>query len=68
MMNVKEDGTVASRNFLHELSEMKSVVAKELHIHIVQCGGELAVALWQHLQTDRFDNTPLILMSTTWKH
>ena len=68
MMNDNEDGTVASRNFLHELSEMKCVMAEELHIHIVQRGGELAVALWQHLQTDRFDNMPLILMSTTWKH
>ena len=68
MMNDKEGVTVTSRNLLHELSEMKCVVAEELHIHIVQRGGELAVALRQHLQTDRFDNTPLILMSTTWKH
>ena len=68
MMNDNEDGTVASRNFLHELSEMKCVVAEELHIHIVQRGGELAVALRQHLQTDRFDNTPLILMITKLKH
>ena len=50
------------------LSEMQCVMAEELNIHIVQSGGELAIALWQHLRIDRFDNTPLILMSTTWKH
>ena len=67
-MNDKQDVTVTSRNFLHELSEMQCVMAEELDIHIVQRGGELAIALWQHLRTDRFDNTPLILMITEWKH
>ena len=62
MMNVKEDGTVASRNFLHELSEMQCVMAEELYVHIVQRGGELAVALRQHLRKNRFDKTTLILM------
>ena len=65
MMNDKQDVTVTSRNFLHELSEMQCVMAEELNIHIVQRGGELAIALWQHLRTYRFDNTTLILMSTT---
>jgi hypothetical protein len=68
MMNDKEDGTVTSRNFLHELSEMQCVMAEELNVHIVQRGVELAIALGQHLQTDRFNNTPLILMRNTWKH
>ena len=68
MMIDKEECTVASRNFLHELSEMQCVMAEELDIHIVQRGDELAIALWQHLRTNRFDNKPLILMSTTEKH
>ena len=57
------DGTISPRDLRHELSELQRVVADELDIHVVQRCIEHALASGSTCE-HRFDNAPLILMST----